>query len=97
MHGANAAQFQKLRQRWKANHDPADSFGVNAAFLPIIWDADFLYRGHYAPASGEDAVFWRNQCEQVCFGDPLISAEAIARLAASRLRDVRMDADGDLR
>jgi hypothetical protein len=57
--------------------------GIDAASLPIIWDADFLYGPR--TASGEDSYVL---CEiNVCsvFAIPDQAPAAIARLALNRL------------
>ncbi len=35
--------FQKSRQRWKRTPQMMAVLGTQAASLPVIWDADFLY------------------------------------------------------
>jgi hypothetical protein len=55
MHGAEAEPFQVLRAKMEAEWTPQmmEVLGVDAASLPIIWDADFLYGPR--TASGEDS------------------------------------------
>jgi uncharacterized protein DUF6815 len=91
MHGADAAQFRKLRAKMEDEWTPQMMrlLGVNAASLPIIWDADFLYGPR--TASGEDSYVLCEINVSSCFAIPDQAPAAIARLAASRLRDARMD------
>ncbi len=58
--------------------------GIDAAFLPIIWDADFLY-GPRTPA-GEDSYVLCEINVSSCFAIPDQAPAAIARLALTRLR-----------
>ena len=53
-HLATAEPFQVLRNKMKSEWTPQmmNVLGIDAASLPIIWDADFLYGPR--PASGED-------------------------------------------
>jgi hypothetical protein len=91
MHGADAAAFQKLRARMEDEWTPQmmQVLGVDAAALPIIWDADFLYGPR--TASGEDSYVLCEINVSSCFAIPDQAPAAIARLAASRLRDARGD------
>jgi hypothetical protein len=45
MHGADAEPFQVLRAKMEAEWTPQmmEILGIDAASLPIIWDADFVY------------------------------------------------------
>jgi hypothetical protein len=45
MHGSDAAPFQKLRANMEEDwtQQMMELLGPDAAPLPIIWDADFLY------------------------------------------------------
>ena len=54
MHGAEAAPFLALRAKMENEWTPQmmQTLGIEAASLPIIWDADFLYGRR--KASGED-------------------------------------------
>jgi hypothetical protein len=86
MHGADAAPFQKLRAKMEDEWTPQmmQVLGVNAASLPIIWDADFLYGPR--TASGEDSYVLCEINVSSCFAIPDQAPAAIARLAARRLR-----------
>ena len=55
MHGAEAEPFQVLRGKMEAEWTPQmmEVLAIDAASLPIIWDADFLYGPR--TASGEDS------------------------------------------
>jgi hypothetical protein len=86
MHGADAEQFQALRRLMEAEWAPQmmDVLGIDAASLPIIWDADFLY-GPRKP-SGEDTYVLCEINVSSVFAIPDQAPSAIARLAMSRLR-----------
>ena len=89
MHGADAAPFQALRAKMEAEWTPQmmEVLGIDAASLPIIWDADFLYgpRG----ASGEDTYVLCEINVSSVFAIPDQTPAAIARLALHRLRAAR--------
>jgi hypothetical protein len=57
---------------------------IDAASLPIIWDADFLYGPR--TASGEDGYVLCEINVSSVFAIPEQAPAAIARLASSRLR-----------
>ena len=86
MHGPDAAPFQPLRAKMEAEWTPQmmDVLGIEAAFLPIIWDADFLYGPR--TASGEDTYVLCEINVSSCFAIPDEAPAAIARLAWQRLR-----------
>jgi hypothetical protein len=86
MHGADAAPFQALRTRMETEWTPQmmQVLGIDAASLPIIWDADFLYGPR--TASGEDSYVLCEINVSSVFAIPDQAPAAIARLALSRLR-----------
>jgi hypothetical protein len=90
MHGADATAFQVLRARMEDEWTPQmmQVLGIDAASLPIIWDADFLY-GPRTP-SGEDTYVLCEINVSSCFAIPDQAPAAIARLTADRLRQARM-------
>ena len=89
MHGAEAAQFQALRAKMEAEWTPQmmQILGIDAASLPIIWDADFLYGPR--TASGEDTYVLCEINISSVFAIPDQAPAAIARLALARLRRTR--------
>ena len=86
MHGADAAAFQTLRAKMEGEWTPQmmEVLGIDAASLPIIWDADFLYGPR--TGSGEDSYVLCEINVSSCFAIPDQAPAAIARLALSRLR-----------
>jgi hypothetical protein len=86
MHAPNAEQFQRLRQEMEAEWTPQMMaiLGIDAAQLPIIWDADFLY-GPRTP-SGEDSYVLCEINVSSVFAIPDQAPAAIARLTLDRLR-----------
>jgi hypothetical protein len=89
MHGADAEPFQALRVRMEAEWTPQmmEVLGIDAASLPIIWDADFLYGPR--TASGEDSFVLCEINVSSVFAIPDQAPAAIARLALNRLRSAR--------
>jgi hypothetical protein len=89
MHGADAEPFQALRAKLEAEWTPQmmEVLGIDAAALPIIWDADFLYGPR--TASGEDSYVLCEINVSSVFAIPDQAPAAIARLALSRLRGAR--------
>lgn len=89
MHGADAAQFQGLRAKMEAEWTPQMMavLGIDAASLPIIWDADFLYGPR--TASGEDSYVLCEINVSSCFAIPDQAPAAIAQLTLNRLRAAR--------
>ena len=89
MHGADAAAFQALRAKMEAEWTPQMMavLGIDAASLPIIWDADFLYGPR--SATGEDSYVLCEINVSSVFAIPDQAPAAIARLALSRLRSAR--------
>ena len=86
MHGADAAPFQALRAKMEEEWTPQmmQTLGLEAAQLPIIWDADFLYGPR--SASGEDSYVLCEINASSCFAVPDQAPAAIAQLALNRLR-----------
>ena len=86
MHGADAEPFQMLRAKMEAEWTPQmmEVLGIDAASLPIIWDADFLYGPR--TASGEDSYVLCEINVSSVFAIPDQAPAAIARLALRRLR-----------
>jgi hypothetical protein len=85
MHGADAEPFQVLRAKMEAEWTPQmmEVLGIDAASLPIIWDADFLYGPRM---SGEDSYVLCEINVSSVFAIPDQAPAAIARLALNRLR-----------
>ena len=86
MHGADAAPFQALRALMEGEWTPQmmQTLGIDAASLPIIWDADFLYGPR--TASGEDTYVLCEINVSSVFAIPDQAPAAIARLTLDRLR-----------
>jgi hypothetical protein len=89
MHDADAEPFQALRAKMEAEWTPQmmEVLGIDAASLPIIWDADFLYGPR--TASGEDSYVLCEINVSSVFAIPDQAPAAIARLASRRLRTRR--------
>jgi hypothetical protein len=89
MHGAEAASFQHLRAKMEDEWTPQmmEVLGIDAASLPIIWDADFLYGPR--TALGEDSYVLCEINVSSCFAIPDQAPAAIARLALNRLHVAR--------
>ena len=89
MHGAEAEPFQVLRAKMEAEWTPQmlEVLGIDAASLPIIWDADFLYGPR--TASGEDSYVLCEINVSSVFAIPDQAPAAIAHLAWSRLCSAR--------
>jgi hypothetical protein len=85
MHRADAAPFQVLRQKMETEWTPQmmAALGIDAASLPIIWDADFLYGPR--TASGEDSYVLCEINVSSVFAIPDQAPTAIARLTLDRL------------
>jgi uncharacterized protein DUF6815 len=90
MHGADAEPFQLLRASMEAEWTPQmmQVLGVDAASLPIIWDADFLY-GPRMSSGGDSYVLCEINVSSV-FAIPDQAPGAIARLASKRLQSARV-------
>jgi hypothetical protein len=89
MHPASAAQFQALRTRMEAEWTPQmmQLLGLDAASLPIIWDADFLYGP--PTASGEDTYVLCEINVSSVYPFPEQAPAEIARLALDRVLAAR--------
>jgi glycerol kinase len=85
MHGADAALFQALRTKMEREWTPEmmEVLGIDAASLPIIWDADFLYGPR--TASGEDTYVLCEINVSSVFAIPDQAPAAIAQLVRQRL------------
>jgi hypothetical protein len=85
MHGPDAAPFQALRIKMESGWIPQmmQVLEVDAASLPIIWDADFLYGPR--KATGEDTYVLCEINVSSVFAIPNQAPAAIARLALDRL------------
>jgi hypothetical protein len=90
MHGADAEPFQVLRASMEAEWTPQMMrvLGIDAASLPIIWDADFLYGPRMS--SGEDSYVLCEINVSSVFAIPDQAPGAIARLASKRLQNARV-------
>jgi Domain of unknown function (DUF6815) len=86
MHAADAAPFQALRTKMENEWTPQmlALLGIDAASLPIIWDADFLYGPRNA--SGEDSYVLCEINVSSVFAIPDQAPAAIARLTLERLQ-----------
>jgi hypothetical protein len=85
MYGADATLFQALRKKMEEEWTPqmTATLGIDAASLPIIWDADFLYGPH--TASGEDSFVLCEINVSSVFRIPDQAPAAIAQLTLERL------------
>jgi hypothetical protein len=85
MHPASAAPFQALRACMESEWTPQMMavLRIDAASLPIIWDADFLYGPR--TASGEDTYVLCEINVSSVFAIPEQAPAAIARLTLARL------------
>jgi hypothetical protein len=87
MHGADAAPFQALRAKMENEWTPQmmQTLGIDAAALPIIWDADFLYGPRNA--AREDTYVLCEINVSCVFAIPDQAPAAIARLTLKRLKE----------
>jgi len=85
MHPASAAPFQALRTKMESEWTPQmmQLLDIDAASLPIIWDADFLYGPR--TASGEDTYVLCEINVSSVFPFPEQAPSEIARRALARL------------
>jgi len=85
MHGPDAPQFQALRVKMEGEWAPQmmQVLGIDAASLPVIWDADFLYGPR--TASGDDTYVLCEINVSSVFAIPDEAPAAIARLTLNRL------------
>jgi hypothetical protein len=90
MHGADAAPFQLLRAKMETEWTPqmTEILDIDAASLPIIWDADFLYGP--PGAAGEDSYVLCEINVSSVFAIPDQAPAAIAHLVLRRLRSARV-------
>jgi hypothetical protein len=97
MHGADAVPFQALRAKMETEWTPQmmATLGIDAASLPIIWDADFLYGQR--SASGEDSYVLCEINVSSVFAIPDQAPGAIARLTLERLEKEAGFAAGEAR
>jgi hypothetical protein len=86
MHAADAGAFQVLRTRMESEWTPQmmHTLGIDAASLPIIWDADFLYGT--PTGSGEDTYVLCEINVSSVFAIPEQAPAAIAQLVLERSR-----------
>ena len=86
MHGADAAPFQALRRKMEEEWTPQKTatLGIDAASLPIMWDADFLLGPR--TASGEDSYVLCEINVSSVFAIPDPAPAAIAQLTLKRLQ-----------
>ena len=86
MHGPDAAPFQRLRAKMEEEWTPQmmQVLGLDAASLPIVWDADFLYGPR--TASGDDTYVLCEINVSSVFAIPDQAPAAIARLTLSRFQ-----------
>jgi Domain of unknown function (DUF6815) len=89
MHGPDAEPFQALKVKMESEWTPQmmETLGIDAASLPIVWDADFLYGP--CSASGEDTYVLCEINISSCFALPEQAAAAIARLSLNRSESAR--------
>ena len=84
MHGPDAPAFQALRAKMEDEWTPQmmRTLGIDAATLPIIWDADFLYGPR--TSAGEDTYVLCEINVSCVFAIPDEAPPAIARLTLDR-------------
>ncbi len=95
MHPASVPQFAALRTKMETEWAPQMMrlLGIDAASLPIIWDADFLYGPR--DASGDDTYVLCEINVSSVFAIPEQAPTAIARLALARLQSKKTGAAVD--
>jgi hypothetical protein len=88
MHPASATLFQALRTKMEFEWTPQmmKLLDIDAASLPVIWDADFLYGPR--DAAGDDTYVLCEINVSSVFPFPVDAPSAIARLAKSWLPPV---------
>ncbi len=86
MHSASAEPFQALRVKMETEWTPGmmEVLGIDAAALPIIWDADFLYGPR--TTTGEDTYVLCEINVSSVFAIPEQAPAMIARLTLARLQ-----------
>jgi len=84
MHGPETPQFQRLRAKMESEWVPQmmAAIDIDAASLPIIWDADFLLGPR--DSEGQDSYVLCEINASSCFAIPDEAPAAIARLALKR-------------
>jgi hypothetical protein len=89
MHGASAEPFRALRAQMETEWTPQmmKALDIEAASLPIIWDADFLYGPR--TAAGDDTYVLCEINVSSVFAIPDQAPAAIARLVAARLKTAK--------
>jgi len=89
MHGPDAAAFAPLRLKMENEWTPQmmQTLGIDAAALPIVWDADFLYGPR--TAAGDDTYVLCEINVSSVFPIPDQAPAAIAHLALARLNEHR--------
>ena len=88
MHGADAAEFQDLRQVMEEDWTPGlqGLLAIETAQLPVLWDADFLFRS--SPRRGRAGRFALCEINASCVSPfPEAAAAAVAAAVASRLKN----------
>ena len=86
MHGPDAPAFQVLRSKMESEWTPQmmQTLGIDAASLPIIWDADFFYGPR--TAAGEDTYVLCEINVSCVFAVPDEAPAAIAHLVLERIQ-----------
>jgi hypothetical protein len=86
MYPPDAEAFKPLRAKMESEwvHQLMEAVRVDAAALPVIWDADFLYGPR--TATGEDSYVLCEINVSSVFAIPDEAAAAIARVSAQRLK-----------
>jgi hypothetical protein len=86
MHGPDAPAFQALRSKMEGEWTPQmmQTLDIDAASLPIIWDADFLYGPR--TATDEDTYVLCEINVSCVFAIPEEAPAAIARLVLERIQ-----------
>lgn len=89
MHGPDAPSFQALRRLMEDEWTPQmmKLLAIEEPSLPVIWDADFLYRPR--DAAGADTRVRGEINASSCFAIPDQAPAAIARTVSNRLASVR--------
>jgi hypothetical protein len=89
MHGPDASAFQALRSKMEREWTPQmmQTLDLDAASLPIIWDADFLYGSR--TVTGEDTYVLCEINVSCVFAIPDEAPAAIAHLALKRCSRLR--------
>ena len=87
MHTADAAEFQDLRQAMEEEWTPGlqELLAIETAHLPVLWDADFLYRS--LPRQGRAGRFALCEINASCVSPfPDAAPAAVAAAVARRLK-----------